>query len=46
MLLCWAFSTQAQPATVDQENVWGLGVGVVSSQKAYKSTDRDITVMP
>ncbi|HEJ9097154.1 TPA: MipA/OmpV family protein [Serratia odorifera] len=46
LLLCWSFSTLAQPATVEQESVWGLGVGVVSSQKAYKSIDRDTSVMP
>jgi outer membrane protein len=36
----------AQQTGSEQESSWGLGIGVVSSQKAYTDMDRDSSVIP
>jgi len=43
-LLCLPLS--AQESDRGQESSWGLGLGVVSSQKAYTDIDRDTNVIP
>lgn len=36
----------AQGAEAEQESSWGLGLGVMSNQKAYTDIDRDTKVIP
>ncbi len=43
-LLC--FPLTAQEAEDEQGSSWGLGIGAVSSQKAYTDMDRDSSVIP
>lgn len=43
-LLCLPLTAQASDD--EQESSWGLGLGVMSSQKAYTDMDRDTKVIP
>lgn len=43
-LLCLPLA--AQESDSEQESSWGLGLGVVSSQKAYTDMDRETRVIP
>lgn len=43
-LLC--FPLAAQESEDGQQSSWGLGIGLVSSQKAYTDMDRDSSVIP
>ncbi|CAI1637541.1 MULTISPECIES: MipA/OmpV family protein [Serratia] len=46
LFCCAPFAVMANAEAPEQKNVWGLGVGVASTQKAYKSIDRDTTPVP
>ena len=45
-LLCLPLAAQEQPGEGEQGSSWGLGIGLMSQQKAYTDMDRDNKVIP